>query len=214
MLITCHIPFRENFPHYLFVFTFFPLYTSGRQHGVAERVWSSVSDQCVCLNSDSSTNCVKLGKSFKCSEFCSLICKLSVLIEQCRLSKDFSNFCSVEQQLGCVGQKPISPTQIFILHQPGAGFFFFNHKKMAGVGNQGIWATGIVAKFFQDSEREDRIFFPGPSLQIPKCITNYKALHVNTPFRAMIARFSSKVVDSTQKRMYAGQVGLCNLKLQ
>lgn len=49
--------------------------------------------------------------------------------------------------------------------------------------------------------------------KIPKYVTNYKALHANTPFRAVVVRFSSKVVNSTQKRMYAGQVGLCNLKL-
>lgn len=63
------------------------------------------------------------------------------------------------------------------------------------------------------TEERDFFFPPWPRLQIPKCITSYKALHVNTPFRAMIVRFSSKVVVSTQKRMYAGQVGLCNLKL-
>lgn len=52
-----------------------------------------------------------------------------------------------------------------------------------------------------------------PSLQIPKCITNYQTFHVNTPFRPKIVRFSSKVIDLPQKKMYAGQVGLCNLKL-
>lgn len=63
-------------------------------------------------------------------------------------------------------------TQVFALHQSGATqmnrdfFFFLNHKKNAGVGNQGIWATGIVAKFFQDSGRED--FFPWAKLANPQ----------------------------------------------
>lgn len=74
----------------------------------------------------------------------------------------------------------------------------------------GHWDSGQV---FPRFGRDDRFFFPGPSLQIPKCVTNYKAPHVNTPFRVRIVRFSSKDVDSTQKGMYAGQVRLCNLKL-
>ena len=72
-----------------------------------------------------------------------------------------------------------------------------------------------MAKFFQDSGRKNRFFSPSLAklAKTPKYVTNYKALHANTPFRAMVVRFSSKVVNSTQKRMYAGQVGLCNLKL-
>ena len=139
---------------------------------------------------------VKLGKSFKHSEFRFLTRKISVLIEQCRLSKDLNNFCSAGL-CGSQTHQPhpdlCSPPTWSDTIKQDLFFFFFNHKKMAGVGNQGIWATGIVAKFFQDSEREDGFLFPGPNLQIPKCITNYKALHVNTPFRAINVRFSSKL---------------------
>lgn len=66
----------------------------------------------------------------------------------------------------------------------------------------GHWDSGQVFPRFR---RDDRFSFPGPSLQIPKCVTNYKALHVNTPFRVRIVRFSSKVVDSTQKGCMQGK---------
>ena len=74
-----------------------------------------------------------------------------------------------------------------------------------------VLATRLGTKFFQEGRQA---FFPKPSLQIPKCITNYKTFHVNTAFRPKIVRFSSNVIDLLHKKTYAEQVGLCNLKLQ
>lgn len=76
----------------------------------------------------------------------------------------------------------------------------------------GHWDSDQVFPRFGEGRQ---IFFPLAKLaKISKYVTNCKALHVNTPFRALVVRCSNEVVDSTQKRMYAGQVGLCNLKLE
>lgn len=80
--------------------------------------------------------------------------------------------------------------------------------------NRDLGPLGKLLHFSKIQGRMKKIpHHPWPSLQIPKCITHCKTLHINTPLRATIVRFSNKVVDSTLKRMYAEQVGLCNLKL-
>lgn len=84
--------------------------------------------------------------------------------------------------------------------------------RQAGPVNRdmGHWTWG---QDFPRSRKGRQIFsFPGYACKFPSISPTIK-YSMLTPFRAMIVRFSGKLVDSTQKKRYAGQVGLCNLKL-